>query len=179
VGAVRDHIDEALAAWIAAQAMFVVSTAPLSSDGHVNCSPKGMDCLRVLDKQRVAWVDLTGSGVETIAHLRENGRITLMWCAFVGGPQIVRIQGRGRVHRPGEPGFVDLAARLPQLAGTRSIIEVIAERISSSCGMAVPLYDFVGHRHELVDWATTQGEVKITAYQQQKNRRSIDGLPGL
>jgi len=179
MGAVHENIDSGLAAWIAAQAMFFVSTAPLAGDGHVNCSPKGMDCLRVLDAKRVAWLDLTGSGVETIAHLRENGRITLMWCAFVGPPQIVRVQGRGVVHRPGEPGYADLAIHLPSIPGTRSIIEVIADRISSSCGYAVPFYDFVGHRSTLVDWAAKKGDDGVAAYQQQKNALSIDGLPGI
>jgi hypothetical protein len=179
MGAVRDGIDGELVAWIGQQHLFFVSTAPLSGEGHINCSPKGMDSLRVIDGRRVAWLDLTGSGTETIAHLRENGRITLMWCAFTGPPRIVRVQGRGTVHLPGSPGFAGLAPRFPALPGIRSFIEVSADRVSVVCGYGVPRFDFVGDRETLVDWAAKKGDEGLAAYRAQKNATSIDGLPGI
>ncbi len=179
MGSVKAEIDAGLASWIADQRVFFVATAPLSGAGHVNCSPKGMDSLRVVDAHRVAWLDLTGSGVETISHLRENGRITLMWCAFSGPPQIVRVQGRGQVHLPGTEGFASFAGSLPDLPGTRSIIEVVADRISTSCGFGVPLFDYVQERSGLIDFARSKGPAGMIDYRARKNRSSIDGLPGL
>jgi hypothetical protein len=179
MGAVKTEIDDDLAAWIAAQQVFFVATAPLAAAGHVNCSPRGMDSLRVLDARRLAWRDLTGSGVETISHLRENRRITLMWCAFAGEPRIARVHGQGLVHLPGSPDFAALEPRFPPLAGTRAIIEVVAGRVSASCGFAVPRFDFVAERSALTTWADKKGEAGLAAYRAQKNRSSIDGLPGL
>ena len=176
MGRVRDEIDEALAEFIGAQHIFFVATAPLSGEGHVNLSPRGYDSLRVLGRRQLAWVDLTGSGAETIAHLRENGRITMMWCAFDGPPRIVRIHGRGFVRPIDDPR---LAPHLPSLPGARAIIEVEASRISDSCGYAVPLMDFVGDRQRLLDWADTKGTEGLEAYRREKNARSIDGLPAV
>src|SRR3954454_15558692 len=126
-----------LAQWWREQPMFFVATAPSGADGHVNLSPKGHDTLRVLAADRVAYLDLTGSGVETIAHLRENGRVTLMACAFTGNPRISRLYGKGRVHPLGSPEFNTLASEFPELPGRRSIIEVDVERVTTSCGYAV------------------------------------------
>ncbi len=168
-----------LAQWWREQPVFFVATAPAGDGGHVNLSPKGYDTLRVLGPQRVAYLDLTGSGVETIAHLRENGRITLMACAFAGNPRISRIYGRGTVHEIGTPGFDALAPEFPTLPGQRSIIEVDVERVTTSCGYAVPLMHLVDDRDRLIAWAEKKGDDGIVDYWASKNRASIDGLPGL
>ena len=173
------ELSPELAQWWRAQPVFFVATAPAGDDGHVNLSPKGYDTLRVLGPRRVAYLDLTGSGVETIAHLRENGRITLMACAFSGTPRISRIYGRGTVHEVGTPVFGALAADFPALPGRRSIIEVDVERVTTSCGYAVPLMDLVDDRDRLTAWAEKKGDEGIAAYWTSKNRESIDGLPGL
>ena len=141
MGTVLDSIDDDLAAWIEAQPVFFVATAPCGPDGHVNLSPKGYDTLRVLGPDSVAYVDLTGSGVETIAHLRENGRITLMLCAFEGPPKIVRLYGTGEVVLPGDPDWDDLWSRFPARSGARAIIRTRVERLSSSCGFAVSVHE--------------------------------------
>ena len=158
MAAVHDDISPDLAAWIAEQPMFFVATAP-SAGGHVNLSPKGLDTLRVLGPARVAYLDLTGSGVETIAHLRENGRITLMWCAFAGAPRIARVYGHG--HRaPGRHARVRRAAprTSPTCPERRSVIDVDVDRVSTSCGYAVPLMHYEGERDRLVDWAEAKGD---------------------
>jgi hypothetical protein len=172
-------ISADLAEWWLAQPMFFVATAPLGAEGHVNLSPKGHDTLRVLDSKRVAYLDLTGSGVETIAHIRENGRVTLMACSFEGNPRISRIYGRGAVHELGSPGFEELAGKFPELPGRRSIIDVAVERVTTSCGYAVPLMSLVGARERLLDWATKKGDDGLANYWAAKNVESIDGLPGL
>ena len=159
--------------------MFFVATAPSGDDGHVNLSPKGYDTLRVLGPNRVAYLDLTGSGVETIAHLRENGRITLMACAFNGNPRISRIYGQGTAHLLGSAGFDALAPEFPVLPGQRAIIEIAVDRVSTSCGYAVPLMDLVGDRDRLIEWAEKKGEQGLTEYWTSKNALSVDGLPGL
>jgi hypothetical protein len=159
--------------------VFFVATAPSGGDGHVNLSPKGYDTLRVLDSKRVAYLDLTGSGVETIAHLRENGRITLMACAFTGNPRISRLYGRGSVHPFGSAEFDSLSSLFPELPGRRSIIDVAVDRVTTSCGEAVPLMDLVEDRDRLLEWATKKGDDGIIAYWASKNAKSIDGLPGL
>jgi len=179
MGKLYDAIDERLAEWIRAQRLFFVSTAPLAADGLVNCSPRGLEGLALLGPREVAWLDLTGSGVETIAHLRENGRIVLMFCAFEGPPRIVRLHGRGTVLEPGDPGFAELRARFGEQAGVRAVIRVACERISDSCGYGVPLLEYRGERTQLADWARRKGPDGLRAYQTEKNARSIDGLPGL
>ncbi|HEY5076567.1 MAG TPA: pyridoxamine 5'-phosphate oxidase family protein [Acidimicrobiia bacterium] len=168
-----------LAQWWCEQPVFFVATAPSGSAGHVNLSPKGYDTLRVLAADRVAYLDLTGSGVETIAHLRDNGRITLMACAFNGNPRISRIYGRGTVYPKGSPEFDRLECEFPDLPGRRSIIDIAVERVTTSCGYAVPLMDLVDDRDRLLDWAKSKGDDGIAAYWDSKNAVSIDGLPGI
>lgn len=172
-------ITPELAAFIARQHLFFVATAPLAADGHVNLSPKGLDTMRVIDECTAAYLDLTGSGVETIAHLRENGRITLMFCAFDGKPDIVRLQGRGEPVLPDDERFADLAARFPDLPGVRAVILVHVDRATSSCGYAVPLMSYEGDRDKLNEWADARGVNGLVAYRASKNAASIDGLPGL
>lgn len=174
-----DTIDPSLKDFIAQQKMFFVATAPLAQDGLVNLSPKGLDSLRVLDDQTVAYADLTGSGVETIAHVKENGRIVLMFCAFEGPPNIVRLQGRGEVLEPNHDDFEQLRHRFPDYPGLRSFIRIHCHRISDTCGFSVPRYEFVEQRSQLIDWAHQQGPAKIVKYRQTKNIQSLDGLPGL
>lgn len=177
MGSFIDTISDDLADWIRLQPMFFVATAP-EHGGHVNVSPKGLDTFRVLGPTRVVYLDLTGSGVETIAHLRENGRITVMFCAFEGPPRIVRIYGRGSVLAPDESGFAELAELFRPFPGTRSIIDVDVERVGVSCGFGVPELDFRADRSRLLDWAEKKGET-LEAYWETKNARSIDGLAGL
>ncbi len=179
MGKLFDGIDERLAAWIRAQRLFFVATSPLAGDGHVNCSPRGLDSFVVLAPREVAWLDLTGSGVETIAHLRENGRIVLMFCAFDGPPRIVRIHGQGTVVEPRDPEFDALRARFGAVRGARAVIRVACQRISDSCGYGVPLYEHRGDRPQLEQWAQRKGSEGVQEYQQEHNARSIDGLPGL
>jgi hypothetical protein len=179
MGKVYDGIDERNAAFINKQHVFFVATAPASAKAHINLSPKGLDCFRILDSHTVAYVDLIGSGVETIAHLRENGRIVIMFCAFEGPPRILRLHGRGEAIEQGDPAFEALSASFPQHLGTRAIIRVALDRISDSCGHGVPLYRFEGERTQLPAWARHQGEAGLLAYKNEKNRTSIDGLPGL
>ena len=178
MGRTYEAIDDELRAFIEAQHVFFVATAPLSGDGHVNLSPKGGDTLRVLDGRTIAWLDLTGSGVETLAHLRENGRIVLMWCAFEGLPNIVRVHGRGEAVVEGDPRFDDLVARFPDLPGIRSVVVVEAERVSSSCGFGVPLMAFVADRDRLQVSHRKRGPEGMRRYRAEKNAVSIDGLPG-
>lgn len=182
MGRIYDSIDDRLSEWILSQPVFFVATAPTAADGHVNCSPKrNLDELAVLDGRRVAYLDRTGSGVETVAHLKENGRIVLMFCAFDGPPRIVRLHGRGRAVRPGGDGFDALASRFPggRQTGVRSVIVVEAERISDSCGYGVPLMPFADHRRTMDEWSERKGADGIAAYWSEKNATSLDGLPGI
>ena len=158
--------------------MFFVATAP-EGGGRVNVSPKGYDSFRILDERTVAYLDLTGSGAETIAHVRQNGRITFMFCAFEGDPDIVRLYGRGRVVTLGDDGFDVLLAGFSPAHGIRSIIVADIDQTSSSCGFAVPLMDFVAERGRLREWAEHRTDDELTAYRSSKNARSIDGLPAL
>lgn len=177
MGTVHDQIDDALAGWIARQHLFFVATAPSGSDGHVNVSPKGMaDTFALLGPRSCAYLDLTGSGAETVAHLRQNGRITLMWCGFEGPPRIVRVHGAGRVVLPGDDGWDDLAGRFGEHRGSRAVIVVDADRISDSCGYSVPLMEFVDERTRLDDWAANRSEQELVEYRARKNATSIDGL---
>ncbi|HEX3794120.1 MAG TPA: pyridoxamine 5'-phosphate oxidase family protein [Acidimicrobiales bacterium] len=182
MGKTYDAIYEDLAIWLEAQPIFFVSTAPLRADGVVNCSPKGnRDEFIVVSGQTIAYVDQTGSGIETIAHLQENGWIVVMFCAFVGPPRIVRLHGTGRIVRPNDPEFSDLAQRLPRAngIGVRSIIVVDVKRISDSCGYGVPLMAFEGHRPTMDQWSNRKGPAGIREYWADKNVVSIDGMPGL
>lgn len=173
---VHPQITADLAAFIAAQPLFFVASAPLSAEGHVNLSPKGLDCLRVLGSDRVAYLDLTGSGNETSAHLAENGRITLMFCAFNGSPSILRLYGRGTIALPDSPRWQELRALFPDHAGARQIVIIDVERVQTSCGFAVPLMDVVEQRDTLLRWAENRGAEKLHEYRQEKNAVSIDGL---
>lgn len=174
------EVDSRLREFIESQRLFFVATAPSGSAGHVNVSPKGIECLRVLGPRMVAYADYPGSGIETVAHLRENGRITIMLCAFSGAPRIVRLHGRGEVIEPQDPGFEELRFQLgPEAMPTRSIIRVEVERVSDSCGFAVPLFEFQEQRTQLARWAEKKGIEGIRKYERDKNARSIDGLKGL
>ena len=175
----HEQIDEKLADWIRRQRVFFVATAPLSKNGHVNCSPKGGDSFRVIDPQTVAYQDLTGSGAETIAHLRENGRIVIMFCAFEGPTMIVRLHGRGEVITPSHSDFRSLVAQFPKNSGTRAVIRVKVSRVSDSCGYAVPFLEYQGPRDTLEKWAQDKGTAKLEEYRRTKNAHSIDGLPAL
>jgi hypothetical protein len=177
MGKPLEGIDVELARWIAAQHVFFVGTAPLSADGHVNVSPKGGDAFRVLGPLEVAYQDYTGSGAETAAHLRENGRIVVMFCALEGPPKIVRLYGRGRIVLASDARHEELAALFPANPGTRAIVYVAVTRVSTSCGFGVPLYDFRGPRDTLDRWAATKGPDELAYYRASKNQVSIDGLP--
>lgn len=178
MGKVYDSIDVNLRSFIDAQRVFFVATAP-SAGGHLNLSPKGLDTLRVIDGKTVAYLDYVGSGAETIAHLRDNGRIVIMMCAFDGPPKIVRLHGHGAAIEPGDADYATLSALFPSGIANRSIIKVQVERISDSCGFGVPLYGFQGNRDQLGAWAERKGEDALLQYQRTKNQKSIDGLPAL
>lgn len=173
-----DVLDAALIEWIAAQPVFFVASAP-SQGGHVNLSPKGHDTLRVLDPLRVAYLDLTGSGAETIAHTRDNGRLTVMLCAFTGPPRILRLFGTAHAHPDGSARFAELEHHFPELPGSRSIVELEVERIQTSCGYSVPFMDYREERPTLQQWAARRDRDELAAYWADKNARSIDGLPAL
>jgi hypothetical protein len=175
MGKLFTDLDSERAAFIAAQPMFFVATA--CAEGRVNCSPKGMDTLRVLGPREVAYLDLTGSGNETAAHIQADGRLTLMWCAFGGAPRILRTYGRGRVVFRDQAEWADLAPRFPDLAGARQIIVQAVESVQTSCGFGVPRMELVGERDQLVRWAQTKGAEGVSAYRREKNVRSLDGLP--
>jgi len=172
-------IDDKLSIWIKKQKMFFVSTAPLSKEGYVNLSPKGMDTFRIINGHEVAYLDLTGSGAETIAHIKENGRITIMFCAFDGAAKIVRIQGKGEVFEKTHLEFEKLASLFPEITGARAIIKISATRISESCGYGVPHYTYHGDRDTLEKWSIKKGEKGLVDYQKENNSTSLDGLPGL
>ena len=179
MGKVHAEIDDKLAKMIQAQHVFFVATAPLATEGSLNLSPKGLDSFRILGPRTVAYLDVIGSGVETIAHLKENGRIILMFCAFDGPPNIVRLHGRGRVVESDSAEFPGLAAQFPQYRSARAIIVVEVTRICDSCGFGVPLMKYEGERDQHFSWADKKGPEGLKVYKQEKNRRSIDGLPGL
>jgi hypothetical protein len=178
MGKVIDALDDRLIEWIGRQHVFFVATAP-SEGGHVNVSPKGHDTLRVLSPTSVAYLDLTGSGAETIAHTRENGRITVMLCAFEGPPQILRLFGTGTSHPVGTDRFAELAPRFPGLPGARAVVEVAVERIQTSCGYSIPFMEYRDERPTLQQWAERKGDDGLQAYWAEKNGSSIDGLPAL
>ncbi|HEX5203976.1 pyridoxamine 5'-phosphate oxidase family protein [Paractinoplanes rhizophilus] len=180
MGKIYDSIDGRLRAFLLEQPVFFVATAPSGAGGHVNVSPKGgSGCLAVLDERRVAYLDYTGSGAETIAHLRDNGRITVMACAFHGPPKIVRLHGRGRAVLPGDDDFDGLLAAfdLEPARGLRAIVEVDVERISDSCGYQVPLMTYEGDRDLLERWADRKSDEDLAEYRRTRNGHSIDGLP--
>jgi len=179
LGKLYDEITPELSEWIEQQKLFFVATAPLNEDGLLNCSPKGMDTFRIIGPRQVAYLDLTGSGIETIAHLRENGRIVFMFCAFEGRPLIVRLHGTGKAVAEGSSEFEELRSLFPDYAGARAIIVGDISRISDSCGYGVPTFDYNGERDTLVRWAESKGPEAVSQYQRENNIRSLDDLPGL
>ncbi len=174
---VHEAITEQLQAFIARQHLFFVASAPLDASGHVNVSPKGTDCFRVLSPTRVCYLDWVGSGNETSAHLLENGRITFMFCAFEGAPSVLRLYGLGRTVLPGQPGWDELARLFTLPLGARQFIAADISRVQTSCGFGVPLYDYAGERDQMLRWAEAKGAEGLAQYQQKNNRASIDGLP--
>jgi hypothetical protein len=169
-----DHIE-----FIGQQPMFFVATAPSGDEGHVNVSPKGYDTFGVIDDHTVAYLDLTGSGAETIAHVRQNGRITIMFCSFGEKPLILRLFGRAEAIPMSDPRFDALAAELPDVPGARAVIHVDVDRVQTSCGYAVPHMDFVAARPRLEEWADHKGPDGLEDYWAAKNQTSIDGIPAL
>src|SRR5690349_13116081 len=174
---VYPEITPELQRFIERQPLFFVATAPLAAEGHVNLSPKGQECFRVLGTDRVGYLDLTGSGNETSAHLAENGRITFMFCAFEGPPRILRLFGAGRTVLPGDADWDELRASVSDdLIGVRQVIVADVHRVQTSCGYAVPRMDLVEQRDTLTKWSRNKGHDRLDDYRRQKNVRSIDGL---
>ena len=174
-----ESISPAVIEWIERQQMFFVASAPLAGDGHVNLSPKGLDTFRILGPNRVAYLDLTGSGIETIAHLQQNGRITFMFCAFDGPPLIVRLYGTGRAVLLGTDEYDELVGEFPEFPGPRAVIVVDVDRITDSCGYAVPKLVFEEERIVLSRWAERKSDEELDEYRLARNAESIDGLPGV
>jgi hypothetical protein len=172
-----DNILEQHKAFIEKQKMFFVSTAPLSAEGHVNLSPKGIDSFRVLSPNSVAYMDIIGSGNETSAHILENGRITLMFCAFEGPPNILRLYGSGRTVLPDDADWAQLSSLFELQLATRQIIVAEISKVQTSCGFSVPLYEYMGERDHAQKWADNKGAEGLEAYKMEKNRVSMDGLP--
>jgi hypothetical protein len=171
-------IDESVRKFIAQQKMFFVATAPLDDSGLINCSPKGLDSFAILDDHTVAYLDITGSGVETIAHLKENARICIMFCSFDKTANIIRLQGKGEVIEPHSPEFDNLIEKFPEYEATRAVIRVNVERISDSCGYGVPVYDYIGQRDTLIKY-WEHDLSRIPAYWKDRNAKSLDGLTAL
>lgn len=172
-----DRIQPVHAQFIARQHMFFVATAPLEASGHVNLSPKGMDSFCVLSRNRVAYLDMTGSGNETSAHLLQNGRITFMFCALEGAPNILRLYGSGRTILPGDLEWMDLYANFSPHPGSRQIILVDIYKVQTSCGYSIPVYRYDGERDQLDKWVARKGIDGLDQYRRENNQRSIDGLP--
>lgn len=164
-----------LTEFIQKQHIFFVASAP--HEGRVNLSPKGMDCLRVFDETKVGYLDLTGSGSETAAHVLENGRLTMMFCSFERNPMILRLYGKGSLIRPNDSDWQKIYPLFRPIAGARQIVMLDVEQVQTSCGFAVPFYEFKGERDTLEKWAETKGDEGLTEYRREKNQRSIDGLP--
>jgi len=171
----NDHINKRIQKFISEQKIFFVATA--TGDSRINLSPKGMDSFRVINEKRVLWLNLTGSGNETAAHLYADGRITVMFCAFEGAPMILRLYGKGKVINPNDAEWDESVALFPKLAGTRQIIDIEIDLVQTSCGMSIPYYDFKEERLQLDDWAKGKGQDGIKEYWKDKNEQSIDGIP--
>src|SRR5262245_6128023 len=168
-------LDDKLIAFIREQHLFFVATA--AGTGRINLSPKGMDTFRVLSPALVGYLDLTGSGAETAAHVIADGRITVMFCSFGEKPLILRLYGRGEVVRPDDSRWADLLKEFPPLAGARQIILLRIESLQTTCGFAVPKYQMLEERQMLIEWAEKKGPEALAEYRGKKNRQSIDGLP--
>lgn len=177
MGKVLDSITDDLRALIEKQHVFFAATAPVSEEGHINLSPKGLDSFRIVSPLKVAYLDLVGSGNETAAHLQENGRITFMFCVFDGAPNVVRLYGTGRAVLPDTPEWDELIPLFTPMAGMRQIIVTDLNRVSTACGYAVPRMEYVEDRDTLTKWADRKGEEALEQYKLEKNLRSIDGLP--
>jgi len=177
MGKFFDHINPHQQEFIAKQKMFFVASAPLAIDGHINLSPKGIDSFRVLSDRQVAYMDIIGSGNETSAHLLDNGRITIMFCAYDGPPNILRLYGTGRTLLPGDSGWDELSAHFELQLATRQIILADIDMVQTSCGFSVPLYEYMGERDHAIKWANAKGADGLEAYKKEKNRVSLDGLP--
>lgn len=173
------HLEDKLIAFIQKQKMFFVATAPMAGDGRVNVSPKGYDAFRVISPLQVAYADLGGSGIETVAHTRENGRITIMFCAMEGPALILRIYGKARVMQFDEPGFDAELARFPGFERARNIVFVDIESVADSCGWGVPFYEFKGEREQLKRAIDHYSREDWVERRYTSNAKSIDGLPGL
>src|SRR6202012_4532333 len=172
-----DSILEQHKVFIEKQKMFFVGSAPLSAQGHVNLSPKGIDSFRVLAPNKVAYMDIVGSGNETSAHLLENGRITVMFCAFDGPPNILRLYGKGYTVLPGDEEWPQLAPLFELQLATRQVIVADIDKVQTSCGFSVPYYEYLGERDQAQKWAEHKGADGLDLYKQEKNRISMDGLP--
>ncbi|WDF56565.1 pyridoxamine 5'-phosphate oxidase family protein [Mucilaginibacter sp. KACC 22063] len=177
MGKFFDFINDHHRAFIERQKIYFVASAPLSADGHVNISPKGLDSFRVISENKVAYLDITGSGNETSAHLLENGRITMMFCAFDGAPNILRLYGHGSTVLPHEEEWADLAALFELHPSTRQIIVTDVDKVQTSCGFGVPFFEYTGERDQSYKWAENKGDEGLAAYREEKNKISMDGLP--
>jgi len=171
------QISEEHREFIENQKLFFVCTSPLSAEGHINLSPKGFDCFRMLSPSRVGYLDIVGSGNETSAHLQENGRITFMFCAFDGPPKILRLYGKGFSVLPGDADWDELSKQFTILPATRQIIVADIFKAKSSCGFGVPLYNYTGERDHAFKWAEKKGAEGLEEYKKEKNMISMDGLP--
>ena len=176
MGRTSERIGTSAVTFIERQHMFFVASAP-TTGGHVNVSPKGLDTFRILDDRRVAYLDLTGSGIETIGHIRENGRLTILFCAFDGKPRILRLSGTGRAITLGDGEYAELAALFPGRPGARAVIVLEVDRVADSCGYSVPLLEYVGERDVLDRWAGSRSDEELTEYRLEANAQSIDGIP--
>ena len=172
-------LDETNVKWIQKQRVFFVATAPTAVDGLLNLSPKGLDAFAVIDPETVAYLDIVGSGVETIAHVKQNGRLIIMFCAFEGPPRILRLWGEGEVIERSDARWPPMRARFPEMPGERSIIVLHIARVQDSCGYGVPRYAFEENRTTLTDWAAKKGPAGVNEYIAKNNQKSIDGLPGV
>ena len=173
------EIDERIQGWIERQHMFFVATAPRADDGLINCSPKGLDALRVTGPRELVYMDTGGSGIETVAHLRENGRIVIMLCAFEGPPKIFRFYGKGRSVEPADEEFAGLAELFPVSSPPRNFIVVDIDRIRDSCGFGVPMYEYKDQRESMQNWLDKRSFEELVQYRRDRNEHSLDGLPGL
>ena len=170
-----EKIDDKIRKFIGEQKMFFTASAP--NEGRINLSPKGIDTFRVLDEKTVCYLDLTGSGNETAAHIAQNGRLTIMFCSFAGAPLILRLYGKGETVHQSSEKWNEMSALFDDYAGTRQIIVLHVESLQTSCGFGIPLYEFKEDRSTLIEWAENKGEEGVNQYWQEKNQTSIDGLP--
>ena len=175
MGDFHDELNEKLQEFIAEQKIYFTATAP--AEGRISLSPKGLDTFRCLDSRTVAYLNLTGSGNETAAHLLENGRITIMFCSFTGKPLILRIYGKGRSVHPQDADWDALISRFDPMPEVRQIVVVDIDSVLTSCGSGVPVYEFVGERDNLLQWFENSGEEEMEKYRQRANAVSIDGKP--